>query len=341
MSTKKTIQINQDFFSLSGVSRKSRKKSKKKKKKTKTEKKKNHTSSIKMRKAFMQKVQEYHDNKKKENQQKKEDEIGKKDFDSAFDRSLNFLSELSKKKKSRKKKKKQKSPRVSLEIPKEFSNKNTVAINVDNKPAIENKSLINKTNTNTNTNSSLVEIKSIDTPVEAVNKKYYKPRPPPPYSTLKGGSRPTYRQWLKTQKNKNAISGGRKRRHIIINNKPKYVESERAKKLKNIKNKKKKKRMIKTKITTKTIKRKLGKLGKKISVLIKSRKTRKNVQGEKLKLNKTSLVDIKRYLRKRNLIKAGSKAPKNVLVKLYEQSILAGDVVNKSKDVLVHNYLNE
>jgi hypothetical protein len=332
MSTKKTIHINQDFFSLSGKSRKSRKKAKKKKAK-KSEKSKNHTTSIKMRKAFMQKVQEYHDNKNKETQQKKDDEVGKKEFDSAFDRSLNFLSDLSNKKKSRKKRKKQKSPRVSLEIPKEFSNKNHISINVDNKPAS-----LDKPN-----NSNIIEVKSINPPLS--NKRHFKSRAPPPYSTLKGGSKPTYRQWMMTQKNKNNFSGGKKRHNIIINNKPEYVESERAKKLKMIKNnnnkKRNKKRMIKTKITTKTVKRKLGKSGKKIGVLVKSRQTRKNIQGEKLKLNKTSIVEIKRYLRKRNLIKAGSKAPNNVLTKLYEQSVLTGDVVNKSTDILVHNYLNE
>ena len=98
--------------------------------------------------------------------------------------------------------------------------------------------------------------------------------------------------------------------------------------------------MIKSKRLTKTIKRKLGKTGRSVSVLIKSRETRKKIASERATLNKTGLMKLKNILEK-NMIKSGTKAPNHILRKMYEQCILSGDVCNKSADVLVHNYLNK
>ena len=52
-------------------------------------------------------------------------------------------------------------------------------------------------------------------------------------------------------------------------------------------------------------------------------------------------VEIKRELRSRNLIKSGTRAPNDVLRKMYEQMILTGDVTNKNAEVLMHNYVND
>jgi hypothetical protein len=65
------------------------------------------------------------------------------------------------------------------------------------------------------------------------------------------------------------------------------------------------------------------------------------VQEEVDKLKMTPLQDVKDYLRKHCLIKVGSNAPNDVLRKMYETSILSGDVNNKAKGTLLHNYLNE
>ena len=54
-----------------------------------------------------------------------------------------------------------------------------------------------------------------------------------------------------------------------------------------------------------------------------------------------SIADIKVYLRSKNLLKVGSDGPNDVLRQLYENAILAGDVTNKSKDTLIHNYFND
>jgi len=93
---------------------------------------------------------------------------------------------------------------------------------------------------------------------------------------------------------------------------------------------------------TRTLKYKLGKHANgTVSVLIKNSQTRRKVQTEQALLKQKSILDIKNHLRSNNLLKAGSKAPSDVLRHLYEQSILAGQIENKAKDTLIHNYFNE
>lgn len=171
--------------------------------------------------------------------------------------------------------------------------------------------------------------------------------PAPPYSSLKNSTKPTYRQWVKSSKN-------------LINKQPdklvieKHEEdkdtkdeelSERALKLEKFKNENKisnlknKDVILKNKIT-KTYKHKLGKCGGIVSVLIKNRETKRNVQIEKAKLAQKSIHDIKRYLKKKNFIKSGSQTPNDVLRCMFEQCLLAGDLENKNSENLIHNFVN-
>jgi hypothetical protein len=93
---------------------------------------------------------------------------------------------------------------------------------------------------------------------------------------------------------------------------------------------------------TRTLKYKLGKHANgKVSVLIKNNQTRRRVQTEQAQLKQKSIIDIKNYLRSKNLLKVGSEAPNDVLRHIYEQSILAGQIENKAKETLIHNYFNE
>lgn len=93
---------------------------------------------------------------------------------------------------------------------------------------------------------------------------------------------------------------------------------------------------------TRTLKYKLGKHNDgTVSVLIKNSQTRRKIQTEQLLLKQKSILEIKNYLRKNNLLKVGTQAPNDVLRHLYEQSILAGQVENKSKENLIHNYFND
>ena len=92
---------------------------------------------------------------------------------------------------------------------------------------------------------------------------------------------------------------------------------------------------------TKTIKYHLGKKNRKVSILIKNAATRKKINAEHNKIKRTSVLEMKNYLRKHNLLKAGSEAPNDVIRKLYEQCLLSGNINNTNKDNLLHNYLND
>jgi len=143
---------------------------------------------------------------------------------------------------------------------------------------------------------------------------------PPPYSNLKGGNKPTYREWNKTYKTHTG--------------QPTLTIDEN----KNMKMSIPSKKLITRK--TKTIKYNLGKKGKNINVLIKNNNTRKKIKQELMSLKRKPILEVKEYLHDKNLIKTGTLAPNDVLREIYEQSILSGDLVNENKQNLIHNFLN-
>ena len=105
-------------------------------------------------------------------------------------------------------------------------------------------------------------------------------------------------------------------------------------------------KLIATKhITKKTIKRKytLGRsqIKRTVGVLIKDRGTRKKVLYAQKDLKRKNMNDIKAYLREHNLIKIGSNAPNDVLRKLYESALLAGEITNSNPTTLLHNFSKE
>jgi hypothetical protein len=134
----------------------------------------------------------------------------------------------------------------------------------------------------------------------------YHPSDEPKYGNLKSGNKPTFRQWQnKTQKNRPPIS---KSREIIQEIKSKYTLGK-------------------------------SKKNRKVSIFLKNKKTRRKIQDEMAMLKKKSIEEIKEYLRKHNMIKAGSNAPHDVLRQLYQEHHLAGNINNKSNDTIIHNYL--
>ncbi len=86
---------------------------------------------------------------------------------------------------------------------------------------------------------------------------------------------------------------------------------------------------------------KLGKQGNVVGVLIKNNDTRKKIQKEHGLLKNKNLSDVKKYLVEQKLMKIGSTAPPNVIRKIYEDSVLTGEVENIGKDVILHNFLEQ
>jgi hypothetical protein len=369
--TKKTIQFNPNYFTLSG-------------KKTATKKDKKRKSNItlanpnKIKKQFLMKIKEFQkrnsggnsgvssgessggssEGDRGENSINNSDSSEVKEFEDEFNKSLNFLQQLSKnnnienknkdKNKTLKPKKflstekTQGDTTIHVEYPEEiYGGVNNISEN----KLKEHHQIVHDEDT---ANTYNIHITSSKLKSE------------PPYSILKNGNKPTYRQWIRETQKIHSHHGGNihHKQAITIENKPSENISERSKELLRIKQQLHKTNIlhdtntkvsntysektpkIKNKKITKTIKRHLGKSGRKVSILIKNRETRKKIQTEKALLNKKSITEVKEYLRSHNLIKAGTTAPNHVLRKLYETSILSGEINNNSSNILLHNFIN-
>lgn len=94
----------------------------------------------------------------------------------------------------------------------------------------------------------------------------------------------------------------------------------------------------------KTIKRKytLGKsaIHKRVGILIKDNQTRKKIIIAQKEMKKKPVNEIKNYLKEHGLIKDGTNASNDILRKIYESSLLSGDIYNNNTEILLHNYVN-
>ena len=187
-------------------------------------------------------------------------------------------------------------------------------------------------------NNVIVDTQPMEIKIDNMDKNIDREYPkivlkPSVYSSMKNGSKPTYREMKNEHKPK-----------LIIEDKQEPKVSENHRILEKIKSDykkknepaKKEKKTIKTRRTVL-----LGRLGNKVSVFIKDNKTRKLIKSECNKLDNTNIVYIKNYLRKKNLLKSGSIADESLLREIYKQCILTGDVNNNNKETLIHNYLTK
>ena len=79
---------------------------------------------------------------------------------------------------------------------------------------------------------------------------------------------------------------------------------------------------------------------KNLSILIKNNKTRKRIMDEHLRSKNVNIHDMKKYLKRHNLLKSGSYAPNEIIKKIYEESLLSGNIKNKNKENILSNIIN-
>jgi hypothetical protein len=416
----KTISINPSLFNIGGSLTKTKKKDKKSKNNVTPLISPNILKNKLLKRIKEHKIKEtenLENNSKKMNPSNNTHLNDKKDiqtYTDEFNESLNYLQTLTKEKKNNEDKlnyekmKQKKREELEKKTLKNYESLETASsmpyVNIDLPDELQYQPMINVT----------TEPLNIDTNSSITIKK------PPlkddvPYGILKGGTKPTYRNWNKTQKNttnnattitienSNQISKEtsiRENRLNILKQKikQKKVESENSNTENRLSNnittisQKRNNANIdeilmtknliqkpnldrdhnigininnvskmdeininpvntnqsnqafrKKKIIKKTIRKKyiLGKLKNKntVAVLLKDRDTRKKILSAHKDIKQKSINDIKSYLRDHNLIKIGSNAPNDVIRKLYESSMLAGEITNSNTEILLHNLL--
>jgi hypothetical protein len=400
----KTISINPSLFSIGGS------KTKKNKEKTPKTIVKPIISPNILKNKLLKRIKE-HKNKEIENQKTeniKTENIktnlsesynssdNLKTYSDDFNDSINYLQTLSNERKMNKDKENNEFNKIKRleelekKTVKNYNSLNTPYVNI-NLPEDLQQPLFSINTEITNENTMSLKHNSINDSV--------------PYGVLKGGVKPTYRNWSKTQRNLEVTNPNSS---LIIQGGIDALKTSRENRLNNLREKLKQKKIsendvmmttnliqkpkieeivpssritsqvqqvslmqnkintipninnINTPINTnhnninankqninnnvkikRTIKRKytLGKskLKKTVAVLIKDRNTRKKVLTSQKELKKKSINDVKSYLRDHNLIKIGSTAPNDVVRKLYESAMLAGEITNTNSETLLHN----
>jgi len=180
----------------------------------------------------------------------------------------------------------------------------------------------------------------------------------PPHGCLKNGSKPTFREWankmlhkpVETIKNMfgggddgggdgggdgtqsqglsemddgGSSSGGANKTLTRSHERPENIAGMRVK----IRKTRKKKYRI-------------GKHDDVVGVLLKNKEAQRHIQKQHLALKQKTIGEIRKHLYEHHLLKIGSNAPPDVLRRMYEDSILTGDVKNTNKGVLLHNFMS-
>jgi len=325
----KTIKINPDFFKVGGKSSKNISK----KNTTKREsKKKDYIQHKKTKKELLEKIKQF----QKENKEKNDiadiptdKSIITKNDD--INESIDYLDKMMEKRKH-----KAKSP-VSAPVDDSLDKQEKIIIH---------EPIIDTSNINIISHKSDVKIQPHNETI-----KISQVKPDPPYGILKKGKKPTFSQYFTLKHSKTGKPNSVK--HLDIKDGGAKIlqdntgHTERKEKLKTLQDKAKqeqpKKRFKKFKITKTTKTYKVGKHEKNRSVciMLKNNDTKKKVSHDIQVLRKTHIRDIKKYLKKKNLIKFTSSTPEYILRDIYMNSMLSGDVENSNKSNLIYNYLNE
>jgi hypothetical protein len=84
----------------------------------------------------------------------------------------------------------------------------------------------------------------------------------------------------------------------------------------------------------------IGKHDNVVGVLLKNKEAQRHIQKQHLALKQKTIGEIRKHLYEHHLLKIGSNAPPDVLRRMYEDSILTGEVKNTNNGVLLHNFLS-
>jgi hypothetical protein len=84
----------------------------------------------------------------------------------------------------------------------------------------------------------------------------------------------------------------------------------------------------------------IGKHDDVVGVLLKNKEAQRHIQKQHLALKQKTIGEIRKHLYDHHLLKIGSNAPPDVLRRMYEDSILTGEVKNTNNGVLLHNFLS-
>jgi len=84
----------------------------------------------------------------------------------------------------------------------------------------------------------------------------------------------------------------------------------------------------------------IGKHDDVVGVLLKNKEAQRHIQKQHLTLKQKTIGEIRKHLYEHHLLKIGSNAPPDVLRRMYEDSILTGEVKNTNNGVLLHNFLS-
>ena len=325
---KKTIQINPELFKIQTTAKNRTKSNREKSKKTITPSflKKQLIDRIKSHKNKLESSLQQEEEKEKETNKSISTD------DDEFIMSMNFLSTLSEEKKAS-------SPKTTFDEHKQQVHIDLPIELLDNQPSVSYPEPIH------DTTIPKEEITPKEIVQEPLEENKYTPMNDVPYGCLKNGTKPTYRSWL----NKSTISNkppiNNHNETLKMPSKVNHSLLDREKKLNELKNKFSKEKEKEKTFIKRTIKKKytLGKsnIKKKVGILIKNISTRKKITDSYKELKTHEISDIKKYLRNRGLIRIGNSTPHDVLRKIYESSILSGDVTNNNKDILLHNLLTE
>ena len=347
-NSKKVISINPEFFKISGKKKKGGKEKKKKRRDNDIL-----SSSVNkgLKKNLLNKLKEHQ--KRKEKEKEKNDQMSGLDenVDDELEKSIDYLNDIVKKRKAKKEKRKNKEKTLKKRRDHESVNSTPVSPQLKVETSVVNKENISLKQPKFGClkGGKLPTLRQYNKTLKNRDEPKNVSRPPVAFNNTPVYNEPfdeRQKNFGKIKVNYNNVQNKVPTATILpsvplITPPPipiiqPIIPSSIPPETENIKKKKKK-----NKHKLKTIKRKIT-LGKKhgmVGVLIKNRKNKKNIKKEVTNLEKKSMTNIKRYLRKHNLIKIGTPAPDDILRNIYEDSFLSGDIYNKNPDTLLHNFM--